>query len=42
MVKELSKDINGGGGGQPTFATAGGTNTEGLGKALGRVKSLLT
>ena len=41
MVKELGKDIKGGGGGQATFATAGGVDTEGLGKALGRVKALL-
>jgi alanyl-tRNA synthetase len=41
MVKELAKDIKGGGGGQPTFATAGGTDVEGLDKALGRVTDLL-
>jgi alanyl-tRNA synthetase len=40
-VKELAKDIKGGGGGQPTFATAGGVDTEGLEKALNRAKSLL-
>jgi alanyl-tRNA synthetase len=37
MVKELAKDIKGGGGGQPTFATAGGTDVLGLVTALGRV-----
>ena len=41
MVKELGKDIKGGGGGQATFATAGGVDTEGLGRALGRAKELL-
>jgi alanyl-tRNA synthetase len=41
MVKELAKDIKGGGGGQPTFATAGGVDTEGLAGALARAKSLL-
>ncbi len=41
MVKELGKDIKGGGGGQATFATAGGVDTEGLVKALGRAKVLL-
>ena len=41
MVKELGKDIKGGGGGQATFATAGGVDTEGLVKALGRAKELL-
>ena len=41
MVKELAKDIKGGGGGQPVFATAGGTDASGLAGALGRAKSLL-
>ncbi len=41
MVKDLAKDIKGGGGGQSTFATAGGTDTEGLAGALERAKGLL-
>ena len=41
LVKELGKDIKGGGGGQATFATAGGTDTEGLERALDRAKELL-
>lgn len=41
IVKDLAKDIKGGGGGQPTFATAGGTDTEGLAGALERAKGLL-
>jgi alanyl-tRNA synthetase len=41
MVKELAKDIKGGGGGSPVFATAGGTDARGLAGALARAKSLL-
>lgn len=33
-IKELSASIKGGGGGQPFFATAGGTDIKGLSKAL--------
>ncbi|WP_299822060.1 alanine--tRNA ligase [uncultured Pontibacter sp.] len=45
MVRELAKEIQGGGGGQPFYATAGGKNAAGLavvpGKAVELVKSLL-
>ncbi len=34
IIKEISAEINGGGGGQPHFATAGGTNAAGLSKAI--------
>ncbi|MBC5991731.1 alanine--tRNA ligase [Pontibacter cellulosilyticus] len=45
MVRELAKEIQGGGGGQPFYATAGGKNAAGLaavpGKAVELVKSLI-
>ncbi|MGM0648774.1 MAG: DHHA1 domain-containing protein, partial [Bacteroidota bacterium] len=41
IVKELAKEIKGGGGGQPFFATAGGKDSQGLDKALDRVQEFL-
>ena len=38
IVKEAAKHIQGGGGGQPHFATAGGKSMEGLSIAVGAVK----
>jgi len=42
MVKELAKEIDGGGGGQPFFATAGGKKLEGLDKVLDKAKALIS
>jgi alanyl-tRNA synthetase len=41
IIRELAKEINGGGGGQAFFATAGGTDMSGLDKALSRLNEFL-
>jgi alanyl-tRNA synthetase len=41
IVRDLATDIQGGGGGQAFFATAGGKKPDGLDKALARARNFI-
>jgi alanyl-tRNA synthetase len=41
IIREIAKDIKGGGGGQAHFATAGGTDSSGITNALEKVKQFI-
>jgi alanyl-tRNA synthetase len=42
IIKEIAGEINGGGGGQPFLATAGGKKPEGIHKAISKATDLIT
>ncbi|MFN8397362.1 MAG: alanine--tRNA ligase [Bacteroidia bacterium] len=41
LVREIAKEIQGGGGGQPFFASAGGKDASGIGRAVAKAAELL-
>jgi alanyl-tRNA synthetase len=42
IIRELAKEIQGGGGGQPFYATAGGKNPAGLDLAISKGRALIS
>jgi alanyl-tRNA synthetase len=42
IVREAGKEIRGGGGGQPFYATAGGKDVSGLDAAIAKATALLS
>ena len=41
IIREAAKEMRGGGGGQPFFATAGGKNPEGIAEAITAVREYI-
>ena len=41
IIREIAKSINGGGGGQAFFATAGGSDVSGIDNALNKAKEII-
>ena len=42
IIREIAREIKGGGGGQPHFATAGGKNPGGIEKAFGKAREMIS